>query len=798
MQAPTHLAARAGVVARWVVCLLAIMLLAAADEPQDPQEQDLVDRPISAIRFEGLVRVPEQLVRNNIRSSVGDPFDSEAARMDVRLLERLGEFKFIDAQAQLQPDGTVVLVYAVVEQPLIAEVQVVGNRLITDQELLGVVSLIPEGPRDDFQIERAKRAIEALYRQKGHYLTTVNVDERELTETGILIFQIIEGPRVRVTAIEFDGNGAFSDKQLRAEIKTRTAFPLFRRGELDTEVLADDVAALDRYYKNRGYLDVRVDRRIDLSPDNREAKITFLIIEGELFTLRSVEAVASDGSPLVVFSSEQIAALLELKVGDAYSADKLGRSLRVVRESYQMLGYLDVRVQDPPYASRPSDRPEVKLVLEIDEGRQFRVGIIDIQGNFLTKDKVIRRELRLRPGRPFDATEIGRATDALRRSRLFSDARITIQQPEPDDPYRDVLVQIKETNTGSVNFGLAFGSDSGAAGEFSIVQRNFDIADTPESFNELIRGRAFRGAGQRFSMTLRPGNEIFQYLVSLTEPNIFETDYSLTGSFNFRQRIFSDYDEERLATGLTLARRLGDVWALSFRSRAERVKLTDIDADAPTEVFEDAGPDNLNTLGITLTRTTIRTITRPGRGSRLELSFDQTGLVGGDFEFSTAEAEYTVFLTLDEDFLGRKTTLRLNTRVGYIFGPDRAPTYEQFYLGGRTFRGFDFREISPKGIRNDTGGPSDDPVGGEWLIFAGAQYEFPLVQETITGVFFVDSGTVTDEVGVDPYRVSVGTGVRLYLSALGPVPIAFDFGFPVVSEDTDDEQVFSFTADLPF
>jgi outer membrane protein insertion porin family len=362
-----------------------------------------------------------------------------------------------------------------------------------------------------------------------------------------------------------------------------------------------------------------------------------------------------------------------------------------------------------------------------------------------------------------------------------NDVRITIQPPDPDNPeYRDVLVEIKERNTGSVNFGVAFGSDSGAFGELSLRQENFDVADFPRTFQEFITGRAFRGAGQRFSMIFRPGNEIFQYSVSLTEPHLFESDYALGGAFLLRQRRYSEYDEERLTTTLSLTRELGDVWEIGGRARAERIRLTDIDPSAPTEVFLDAGPDSLTAVGVTLTRTTIGTITRPGEGSHLELSLDWIGALGGEFDFMKAQSEYAVFLTLDEDFLGRKSILKLTSRLGYIFG-DRAPTYERFYMGGRSFRGFEFRTVSPKGIRADNGEPSSDPVGGNWLFFLGAQHEFPLFQETITGVLFLDTGTVTEDFGFDDYRVSTGVGVRLYIPQLGPVPIAFDFGFPIMS-----------------
>jgi len=786
-----------------VVCrfaLLGLLLAVRVVSGQEliEREADLADRPISAIRIDGLQRTDEQLIRNNIRAAVGDPYEAQTVREDVNRLYSLGKFKFVTAEAELVADGSVRLIFTFTEQPLIREIQTVGNKTIPDEDLLGAVQLMRGLARDDYLIEKAKRDIEALYRKKGFYLTSVSIDESELQQRGLLIFRVIEGPRVRIKAIEFSGVEAFRPKRLMAEIKTRTHIFLLRGGVLDEDVLVNDVAALASFYKDRGYRDVRVDRLIDLSPDNTEAKVTFLVDEGWLYTLSSVrvENAERPGEPLAVFSPEQIAALLEIKTGDVYSQDKLRKSLKAVEDAYGVMGYLDARVA--PYELRSGPEPRIDLLLRIQEGKLYKVGLVRINGNFLTKEKVVRRLVRLRSGRPFDSTELEESKRRIDRTRLFGDVRITVQEPDPEEEdYRDVLVEVKEKNTGSMNFGIAVGSDSGLFGEISLIQNNFDIADYPKTFQELVTGRAFRGAGQRFAMTFRPGSEIFQYSVSVTEPHLFETDYSLSGSGSYRQRVYRQYDEERITGALALRRRLGDIWEAGLRTRAEHVKLSDIDYDAPIDVFEAAGPDNLTSLGVSLTRTTIGTITRPGRGSRLELSLDWMGALGGDYDFYTAQADYTVFLTIREDFLGRKSILKLDSRLGYIFGGD-SPTYERFYLGGRSFRGFEFREISPKGIRADTGELGDDPVGGEWLIFLGAQYEFPLFQETITGVVFLDTGTVTEDVGVEDYRVSVGTGLRLYIPQLGPVPIAFDFGFPIVSEPGDDEQLFSFSAELPF
>jgi outer membrane protein insertion porin family len=787
------------------LALLMLLLAAGAAQAQDDAVTDdwtdLSDRPISEVQIVGITGDDIRLVRNNLRAAAGDPFDAQTVRDDVRRITALAKFENVEADVELTPDGSVIVIYSMSPQPVIRAIQVTGNKAVTDQELRAVIRLVPNLARDDFLIDKAKRDMVEIYRKKGFYLTTVTIDESELEERGVLIFRIIEGPRVKVMAIEFEGANAFPRSQLMSEVKTRTHMLLLRPGVLDQNRLAEDVGRIDSFYRNRGYIDVQVDRRIDLSPDNREAKVVFIVVEGRPYTVGKVECerVAPSGAPLgplELFTVDQVAALLEIKTGDVYSDDKLRRSTEILKRAYGNLGYLDVRVNVTEFRRGPE--AVVDLLVHVQEGRLYKVGVISINGNFLTKDKVIRREIRLKPGRPFDATEIDESERRLRRSRLFNDVRITVQQPDPEDPeYRDVLVEVKERNTGSVNFGVAVGSDSGLFGEISIRQDNFDVGDLPESFGEFVTGRAFRGGGQRFSMVFRPGNELFQYAVSLTEPNLLETDYSLGGSFSWRQRQYRDYDETRITGIASLGRQLGDVWNASLRLRAEEVELNDIDRDAPVDVFEDAGPDTLTSVGLTLTRTTISTLTRPGKGSRLEVGFETVGALGGDIDFYRADLDYTVYLTLDEDFLGRLTTLKLNGRVGYIFG-GRAPTYERYYLGGTSFRGFDFRTVSPKGIRNDNGKLGDDPIGGEWLVFAGAEYEFPLFQEVITTVLFVDSGTVTEDVGFDEYRVSVGAGLRLYIPQFGPVPLAFNFGFPIIKEGGDETQVFSFSTAFPF
>jgi len=761
------------------------------------QDEQLADRPVSSITFEGLTRVSDQKVWNNIRSAVGSPYDPKTARGDVERLTRLGDFRSIDVEATLKDDGTVTLNYVFAEQQLLAEVQVVGNRVLSDQALLGPTGMHRGSPRDDFLIERSIRDMKELYAKRGYYLAEISMDSTQLQDNDILIFEIIEGPRVRVRQIEFVGNEAVSSKLLYPQIKTRTWFPFFRRGELDTEMLTGDVASLDKYYKDRGYLDIRVDREIEISPNQKEAKVIFLVKEGPAFTVSSITAASPfEEDPLKVFSGEQLASLMELKTGDVFRSDILERSRLELENAYGVLGYLDARVQLLPVRSKSTN--EINVIIEITEGRIADVGLVRINGNFLTKDKVIRRHIKLQSGRRYDATELDLSKKRIMQTQLFNDAKLTVQREDEENPgYRDVLVEVKEKNTGSFNFGVGFGSDSGVLGSISLVQNNFDVADVPETVGELFRGRAFRGAGQRFAINFQPGNEIFAYDMSLTEPNIFETVYALGGDAGYYRRIYRDYAERRLFANASVSRRFGDIWRGQLGLVLANVKLEDIEGDAPIEIFEDEGPDNLVGFETQITRTTITTLTRPGNGSRLQINYANYGAFAGDVSFNRARMDYTTYLTMSRDFLGRISTLRLDGSVGWIFSGS-APTYERFYLGGRDLRGFAYREVSPKGIPSKPGGPTDIPIGGDFLLFLGAQYQFPLIATFIDGVFFIDSGTVNDSPGFDQYRVGVGAGVRVYIPQLGPTPMAFDFAIPLMKQENDKTEVFSFSAELPF
>lgn len=770
---------------------------------------EYADRIVRDIVVNGLKKTDPPIVWNQIRSRAGQPLSAEAVRGDVQRLNRLGRFRQINARIQPFDDSSVLLIYDFTETPIIEDVQAVGNRQIADSELSGTISILKGNPIDEYKLGEARAGIEKLYRDKGYYQATVTVDQAELEKSGIVLFRINEGERVRVTDIRFEGTNSFTPDQLDSSIKTTTA-GIFESGPVDQAQLDRDVASLVEFYRDRGYLDVRADRQVIFSPNGREAIVKFLVEEGRVYTLRNVRAELADGAgrptgkPPVVFSVEQLAGLMEIKAGDVYSVDKIRRSIDGLRNAYAKLGYADAGVSRAEL--RDPESPEVELLLLVREGEPYRTGLVTIKGNDLTQQKVIRRELDLRPDRPLDTSTTRRGqrviSDAelrLEETRLFApgSVKVTVQPEDPATPgYRDVLVEVKETDTGSLGFGAGVSSDGGVIGSISLRQKNFDLYDTPDSFSELFTGRAFRGGGQDFNITLAPGTEVQTYTIGLTDPNLFDSDYSGSVQGFYRSREFNEYTENRFGGRLAIGRRFGERWTGNIGFRYDNVDIGSIEADAPTDLFDVEGQNTLVGVSAQLIRNTTDSRFHPTKGTRIDLEVER---IFGDFNFTRLTATHNAFLTLHEDFLGYKTVLALKTSIGYIpEGRSEAPIFERLYLGGQSFRGFQFRTISPKGIRNDNGEVGSDPRGGTFSFFFGPEITQPVYKDIIAVATFLDTGTVTDRAGFSDYRVSGGMGLRLYIDALGPVPLAFDFGFPILKEEGDRERVFSFSLDLPF
>lgn len=770
--------------------LVALLTLLATAAGVHADGIDVEDRPIELVVFVGLKQVPEQLVRNVVRTQPGEPYDKETVEQDIVRLNSLGRFASVEAKVDPLADHSVKVIFQVVELPLLADVQVVGNKHISDQELLSKVLLRSGDARDPFLIEKGKQQIIETYRAKGYFAAEAVVDEKLLDETGILVYQVREGPKVRVLEFRFKGNEAIPKNQLRAQVQSKTYIPIFQDGALNPEQLTIDVARIRAYYQTKGYLDALVGRKIELSPNQKDAVITFLIEEGPRYSVSLVDVQGN-----TVFQDQQILAVVEVKPGAVYGDENVRASADAIQDMYGKLGYMETSVNIQRLFHE--DQPLVDVQINIEEGVASTVGRVTVRGNDLTKDKVVLREVRgMTPGRRFDRTKVTETEDRLKNGPFFSDATVTVLG-KPEDSLRDVLIQVKEKNTGSVSFGAGISSDSGLIGAIELTQRNFDITDTPTSFTEMFNGRAFRGAGQTFNLSIQPGNEVSRYNIAFTEPHVFETDYSVNLNAFYFTRQYDDYDERRIGAQVGVGRQFGDVWSGSVRFNAQQIDISNIANDAPVDVYDVAGGSFISSVAFVLQRTTVDDVIFPTRGSQLQLGLTQYGPLG-DYQFTKAELSFKKFWTLDTDYRDRKSVLSWRVQMGYIFQASEAPTFERFYAGGqRSFRGFAFRGVGPRGVRHDTGELGDDPVGGNWMFLTGLEYNVPIFQEFIRGVVFTDMGTVQKDLGFDQWRVSIGAGLRLKIPLFGQIPFAIDFAYPILKQSGDETQFVSFDVSLP-
>ena len=353
--------------------------------------------------------------------------------------------------------------------------------------------------------------------------------------------------------------------------------------------------------------------------------------------------------------------------------------------------------------------------------------------------------------------------------------------------FADITARVSEGQSGQIMIGAAVNSEAGVTGQLTISEKNFDITRFPRSMRDLfIDGTAFRGGGQGFRLEAMPGSEVQRYLVSFSEPYLFNTQISLSTSGYYFTRNYFDWNEQRLGGRVSLGRRLTPDLSLSVGTRLENVKVFDPRSAASAELNRAVGNNSMIIGHATLAHDTRDHPFLATEGHYFEVSYQQ-GF--GEFDFPRADLDYRRYFLLRQrpDGSGRHT-IAATMKVGFT-GPD-TPIFENYFAGGfSTLRGFDFRGASPVegGIR----------VGGEFSWLNSVEYMFPLsADDMIKGVLFCDFGTVEEgvEVDWDDFRVAPGFGFRINMpfAGSGGAPLAFDFAFPVSDADTDQTRMFSF------
>ncbi len=749
----------------WILAVLIAVAIAGPAMGQDASAPNTVYE----IQIKGNQQVPDGAVKVHIQTRVGAVYNEETVRQDKQRLLKTGRFSAVKATSTTTNKGFIIT-FEVRERPLVTGLLFSGNKSISTSILQKELTFGQNDALDDVKIHEGLKAIEAKYNTEGFARARVTF----VKEKGKVAYKIVEGPRVTIRKVLFKGNNHFSSTKLRFKVEVWRKMWPFVAGYYDKEKIDRDILTLRNLYVADGFLDAEVLRELEYSEDKSRITLTYIIRENQRYR---VNKVTFNGSK--IYDDKELAKDLKLSSGSFYTSENQEFDIRRLKEKYGRVGYIGAVISP---AKRFKVKPGlVDVIYKITESDQYRVGEVIIRGNNITQDRIIRRQMKVFPEQLFNTVAIDQSKHRLKELGLFDSVEITPLGREPGR--RNALVEVTEGKTAEFLIGAGVSSNHGLLGNVSFRQRNFNICNWPKSWREFMTAQGWKGAGQTFSVVAQPGIELMRYHVEWFDPMLFDLPYSAgVKAFGFT-RSRQDYDESRLGAVVSVGHRFKNRWYGELAARVEGVKISDVDTLSPPEFMSVEGSHLIAGLKGSLVRDRTDSRWLPSAGDRLRVSVEQ---VGGDFDFTVFRAAYSRYHTLLVDSQDRKHIIAMRTSAGAIAGD--APVFERFYGGGMgSIRGFDYRGISPRN------GVKADPVGGDFMVFAGAEYSFPVFGRDVRGVVFLDSGTVESDFTLTTYRASVGVGVRWVVPLFGPMPMSFDFAIPLAKDPQDDLQVFSFS-----
>jgi outer membrane protein insertion porin family len=743
----------------------------------DPNGQRILQVVVS-----GNARVDTNRILGQMRLREGSVYSPGAVDEDLRRIYALGEFDNVRLDPVEKADGLVLQV-KVVERAVLERLEFSGNRKFSDKDLAEAAGVTAGGVIDRGKIFAGVSGIERKYRDVGFQFVHVALDADLLAQSRVARYTITEGPEVRLNKIEFTGNASIGDSELEKVMESKAYFPILSAGLLDEDQVDRDIANVRNYYVDQGFRDVRVDRELIFTPDKTRVVVRVVVDEGPRYHVRSV---ALEG--VKRFAASLLEQQMSVTPGAAFTADTVKRDVKFLRDTYGEVGYIDTDVE--PVVEFTSEPATVDLTFRVTEGHVVRIGEVRVEGNRFTQTKVVLRELAFYPEEPVNTKLIDRAQRRLEGTGLFRPGSTQITPiPTGDPDVVNLVVRVDEAETTNLILGAGVSSSSGLVGNISLIQRNFDLTAWPRSSDEFWHGEAFRGAGQQLQLVLEPGTELQRYRLDFRDPHIADSAYSLSTSLFYFKRARESYDEQRAGINVGVGKELWPNVQGFVNLRLESIDISNIDADAPPDVFDVKGGSLLTSIEAGLLRDTTDSVLFPTEGYRLSGSVEQAGALGGDYTFTKFTVDARKYWTVTRDVLDRRSVLSLHGRVGEILSD--APIFERFYAGGQgSIRGFRYRGAGPH--------YGDTPLGGDFMALASAEYLFPIYEKTLSGVFFIDTGTVEKDISVSSWRASVGFGVRFTVPFFGPVQFALDFGFPISKGPDDDTEIFSFSIGTSF
>lgn len=772
----------------------------------------MVGRPIDRIQFRGNRKVEDDAIRVNMVSKVGSTIDAGKLRDDIRAMWKMGFFADVTVEAELGPGGGAILTFVVKEKPSVRKVLVDGAKDLGLDKINEVIDLERDAILDVAKVKRNREKIAELYVQKGYYLAAVDYEVKPVNEAEVDVwFTVEERAKVEIRDVQFIGNKAISDDQLRELIATRKGGALAfmsDSGTFSEEAFERDLVMISAYYWDHGYAAVKLGTpQLRLSRDKRYMYLSIPIDEGPVFTIGDIKFKGK-----LVGDEAAHRAKIRAKPGDRFSRTVIAGDRDRLSDHYMDQGYAYANVL--PMTQPDMAKHRISLVYEIESGKKAYFERINIRGNSKTRDKVIRREMKISEGELFSSTNLEASKRRINALGFFEKVDVSTKRGSSDELV-EVNVEVSERPTGTFQIGAGFSS-----------VENF-IAQAQISQNNLF------GRGQTLALQAQLSSLRQLFLLRFVESWFLDTSWTFAFDLYNQSRVFNSVNSSsgfsRNAAGFNLT------WGypLSYEARAfVTYKLENVDITRGGGLFTQ--------VGAVTEQSSIEDVANLYRGGltssmRASLQWDSRNnrLFPTEGWYHNVFAEYASKYTGSENVFVRwggfarhyrqlwgPFVLHLNAELGVTTSTDPlgVPISERYLIGGiYDVRGFRPRTLGP---RLATGADPDGilqeiPLGGNMQLIWNSEVEFPLIKRLqISGVLFYDMGNAYNlearycngrsaalSIKYDPcfsfpdsivsgLRKSAGFGFR-WFSPIGP--LRFEWGIPLDRQPDEEPLVFEFT-----
>jgi len=719
---------------------------------------------LAEVRIQGNHRIEAAAILNVIKMHAGDTLSNDKTDADIRAIYKLGHFQDVQVLKE-ESDKGVVLVYSVQEKPIVREITFEGNKEITTEKLKEALEFRQNSVFSSKDLARSIAKIKKMYGDEGYYLADVQSQIKKSSPSELTVaLKVVEGDKILIKEIRFDGNKAISDSKLKGIMETKEKWFmswLTGAGTYKEEVLKNDALLLSDYYLNNGYVNIKVGEPVvKLNEAKTSLDVTIGITEGEKFRIGTIGFMGDLLDP-----ADDLRKKLKSEPGEIFNRSLLRTDIGTLTDVYGDKGYAFATIN--PQTRMDNEKKIIDMTFDIEKGELVSIERINIAGNPKTRDKVIRREMRITESGLYSATGIKRSKQNLMNLGFFEEANIATAKGSAGNKL-NVNVDVKEKPTGTFSIGGGYSSLDGLIGQGSVQQANF------------------LGLGLKANLSASLGKRSNTYALGLTDPYFMDTKWTLGGDIYRSERIYTDYTRRLIGADIKGGYPIND-----FIGTFVMYKYEIKDLFAPSTAYQalhDADVNGVYPLGTTTTSSIYSSITHNSTDYRLDpstgiinsFSVEYAGL-GGDNKFARFITDHTYFHPLY-----KKLVASTKLTLGYIqeVGPP-VPIDEKFYLGGiYSLRGYRTRTVSPTNIQlvkdiNGNQGNEQIYLGGDKEVIGNVEMTFPLLSEVgLKGVMFFDYGnSFNDEATVfDTMLTSYGFGVR-WASPIGPLRL--EYGIPI-------------------